>query len=103
MGTLTLPLALENIRDIFAICPCTMLVALQLPQLLSIYQQGNKNIIIRMRVCCKTPEVLTNIFDKTGTLTTGHSLVTAAVGLNNEPMDDNILRKVVPFRRGVRC
>ena len=76
-GVLSIPLLLQHITGIlFAICPCTIAIAHQLPNLLNLYQRGNKGIAIRNEnVCEQTDDIHTVVFDKTGTLTTGHSQV----------------------------
>ncbi|WP_026069622.1 HAD-IC family P-type ATPase [Legionella tunisiensis] len=83
LGVFTVPLVLKNITGIlFAVCPCTIAIAHQLPQLLSIYQRNNKNILLRNENL-NTEEIHTVVFDKTGTLTTGKSQVESYVGLND--------------------
>lgn len=84
LGLLTVPLVLQNVTGIlFAICPCTMAIAHQLPKLLSIYQRHNKGIILRDENLTEhTNEIHTIVFDKTGTLTTGNSQVHASQGIS---------------------
>ncbi len=84
LGILTVPLALQNIMGIlFAVCPCTMAIAHQLPNLLSHYQRNNQGIILRREHLVEpSEEVQTIVFDKTGTLTTGHSQVDLSEGIS---------------------
>lgn len=85
LGILTVPLLLQNVTGIlFAVCPCTMSIAQQLPNLLNIYQRGNNGIIIRdENLCKKTNKIHTIVFDKTGTLTTGNSQVESSTGISS--------------------
>lgn len=91
LGVFTVPLVLKNVIGIlFAVCPCTIAIAHQLPQLLSIYQRNNKNILLRNENMNSTQEMIhTVVFDKTGTLTTGRSKVESYVGL-----DDALWQKI---------
>lgn len=83
-GILTIPLALQNITGIlFAICPCTIAIAHQLPKLLSLYQRMNKGIILRNETFIdQSHNIHTVVFDKTGTLTTGNSEVDSHEGIS---------------------
>lgn len=85
LGVFTVPLVLKNVSGIlFALCPCTIAIAHQLPQLLSIYQRNNKNILLRNEnLSTNSEKIHTIVFDKTGTLTTGNSQVESCVGLND--------------------
>ena len=84
LGILTLPLLLQNVTGIlFAVCPCTIAIAHQLPLLLSMYQRSNKGIILRdENVIRQTNDIHTVVFDKTGTLTTGMSQVESSDGIS---------------------
>jgi Cu+-exporting ATPase len=84
LGIFTIPLLLQNITGIlFAVCPCTVAIAHQLPNLLNLYQRSNKGITIRDGVVCDQSEAIhTIVFDKTGTLTTGNSLVESSEGIS---------------------
>lgn len=84
LGILTFSLSLQNITGIlFAVCPCTMAIAHQLPNLLNLYQRSNQGITIRdENICRQNAEIHTVIFDKTGTLTTGNSQVESAEGIS---------------------
>lgn len=83
LGVFTVPLVLKNVIGIlFAVCPCTIAIAHQLPQLLSIYQRNNKNILLRNENNANQETIHTVVFDKTGTLTTGRSKVESYAGLD---------------------
>ncbi len=84
LGILTLPLLLQNLTGIlFAVCPCTMTIAHQLPNLLSSYQRSKKGIILRDEsLLWSTHPIHTVVFDKTGTLTTGQSQVAGCEGIS---------------------
>lgn len=77
VGSLTLPMLLENITGIlFAVCPCTIAIAKQLPRLLSLFQRSKHGITLQDEALLEQrPPAHTFIFDKTGTLTNGHSNV----------------------------
>ena len=83
-GLFSISLLLQNITGIlFAICPCTMAIAHQLPSLLSIYRRGNKGIILSdENLSRQSDEIHTVVFDKTGTLTTGNSQVESSEGIS---------------------
>ena len=84
LGTLTLPLLLQNVTGIlFSICPCTWVIAHKLPGLLSIYHRSLKHIALRDDALIRdiTP-IHTVVFDKTGTLTTGMSEVHSSRGVS---------------------
>ena len=85
LGILTVPLLLQNITGIlFAVCPCTLAIAHQLPKLLSMYQRSNKGIILRdENLSRQFDEIHTVVFDKTGTLTTGNSQVESSEGISS--------------------
>jgi len=85
LGALTFPLLLQNITGIlFAVCPCTIAIGHQLPNLLSIYQRSNKGIILRNEnLMGKSDPIHTVVFDKTGTLTTGNSQVDSYEGISD--------------------
>lgn len=85
LGTLSFSLALQNITGIlFAVCPCTIAIAHQLPNLLSLYQRGKKGIVLRSEhLCGQFDEIHTVVFDKTGTLTTGNSAVVSSHGISD--------------------
>lgn len=84
LGILTIPLLLQNVTGIlFAICPCTMVLAHELPKLLSHYQRHKQGIVLRdaqLTEC--SDEIHTVVFDKTGTLTTGSSQVESFEGIS---------------------
>ncbi len=82
LGIVTIPLILQNVMGIvLAICPCTIAIAHQLPNLLSLYHCGNKGIQLRdERLTRRLDKIHTVVFDKTGTLTTGHSKVESYSG-----------------------
>ncbi len=88
LGIFTVPLLLQNVIGIlFAVCPCTVAIAHQLPNLLSIYHRGNKGITLRdENLAQQTNEIHTVVFDKTGTLTTGNSEVES---FEDFPEDNN--------------
>ncbi len=85
LGILTVPLLLQNVTGIlFAVCPCTMAIAHQLPSLLNMYQRHNKGIMIRdEHLCAHSEDIHTVVFDKTGTLTTGNSEVESSEGISS--------------------
>ena len=85
LGTLSVSLALQNITGIlFAVCPCTIAIAHQLPNLLSLYQRAKKGIVLRNeQLCGHFDEIHTVVFDKTGTLTTGNSTVVSSEGISD--------------------
>lgn len=85
LGVLTTPLLLQNVIGIlFAVCPCTIAIAHQLPNLLSIYHRANKGITLRdENLIQQSNEIHTVVFDKTGTLTTGNSQVESAEGISS--------------------
>lgn len=85
LGIFTIPLLLQNVTGIlFAVCPCTVAIAHQLPNLLNIYQRSNKGIRIRDEdLCNKSEDIHTIVFDKTGTLTTGNSEVESFEGISS--------------------
>lgn len=84
LGVSTFSLFLQNVTGIlFAICPCTIVIAHQLPHILSRYQQGVNGIIVRdENLCDLTTESHTIVFDKTGTLTTGMSEIDSFSGIS---------------------
>lgn len=86
LGILTIPLLLQNITGIlFAICPCTLALAHQLPVLLSHYQRGEKGIKLRNDdLCERMDKIHTIIVDKTGTLSTGECQIESIDGLSPE-------------------
>ena len=77
LGMFTVPLMLQNITGIlFAICPCTIAIAHQLPKLWSMSSLQDKGIILRDEALLgRFDDIQTIVFDKTGTLTTGNSRV----------------------------
>ncbi|AWN72596.1 TPA: HAD-IC family P-type ATPase [Legionella anisa] len=78
LGIATIPLVMQNIIGIlFSVCPCTIAIAHQLPQLISIHHRNNKGIQLRddSLIAPQSDEIHTVVFDKTGTLTTGNSIV----------------------------
>ncbi|MCE0722369.1 HAD-IC family P-type ATPase [Legionella resiliens] len=78
LGIATIPLVIQNIIGIlFSVCPCTIAIAHQLPQLISIHHRNNKGIQLRddSLISPQSDEIHTVVFDKTGTLTTGNSIV----------------------------
>lgn len=79
-GIFSTSLLLQNIIGIlFAVCPCTIAIAHELPNLLSTYHRSNKGITLRdANLIQQTTEIHTVVFDKTGTLTTGNSQVESA-------------------------
>lgn len=76
-GIFSFSLLLENaIGILFAVCPCTIAIAHQLPILLSSYQRNKKGILLRDENLLQySNKITTVVFDKTGTLTTGNSEV----------------------------
>ena len=84
LNIFTLPLVLQNITGIlFAICPCTIAIAHQLPKLLGIHRRNNKGILLRdENLTEQSQDVHTLVFDKTGTLTTGNSRVDSSEGIS---------------------
>ncbi|MGC1182137.1 HAD-IC family P-type ATPase [Legionella sp.] len=85
LGILTFSLSLQNITGIlFVICPCTIALAHELPNLISIYHRSTKGIMIRDKnLCSRFNELDTIVFDKTGTLTTGNSQVDSSIGISS--------------------
>jgi|GEM_PF-1988384 len=85
LGILTIPLLLQNITGIlFAICPCTLGIAHELPNLLnSYYHQKNGIRLNAEHLNSNTTEIHTVVFDKTGTLTTGNSAVDSHEGISD--------------------
>ena len=83
-GTFTFSVLLQNMTGIlFAVCPCTMVMAHELPNLLSLYHRSRKGILLRNETLLgATDDIQTIVFDKTGTLTTGHSEVESAHGIS---------------------
>ncbi|MBA2655878.1 MAG: HAD-IC family P-type ATPase [Tatlockia sp.] len=77
LGSFTLPLLMQLLMGIlFAICPCTIAIAEQLPRLLSMFHRHNKGIQLRDEsLTLDNNNIHTLVFDKTGTLTTGNSTV----------------------------
>lgn len=78
LGIATIPLVIQNIIGIlFSVCPCTIAIAHQLPQLISIHHRNHKGIQLRddSLITPQSDEIHTVVFDKTGTLTTGNSIV----------------------------
>ncbi len=78
LGIATIPLVIQNIIGIlFSVCPCTIAIAHQLPQLISIHHRNNKGIQLRddSLITPQSDTIHTVVFDKTGTLTTGNSIV----------------------------
>ena len=84
-GTFTVSVLLQNVVGIlFAVCPCTMAIAHELPLLLSIYQRSNKGILLRNETLAgASDDIHTIVFDKTGTLTTGNSEVDSCEGISS--------------------
>lgn len=78
LGVATIPLVMQNIIGIlFSVCPCTIAIAHQLPELISLHHRSSKGIQLRddRFIAPSSNEIHTLVFDKTGTLTTGNSLV----------------------------
>lgn len=78
LGIATIPLLMQNIIGIlFSVCPCTIAIAHQLPQLISLHHRSSKGIQLRddSLITPQSDEIHTVVFDKTGTLTTGNSIV----------------------------
>lgn len=77
LGIATVPLLMQNIIGIlFSVCPCTIAIAYQLPQLISLNHRSNKGIQLRDdNLIGSFDDIHTVVFDKTGTLTTGNSVV----------------------------
>lgn len=75
LGLLTFSLAFQNITGIlFAVCPCTIGIAQQLPEVLSRYYLNTQGIkLINEEI--QNKKIHTLVCDKTGTLTTGNSVV----------------------------
>lgn len=89
LGLFTIPLLLQNMMGIlFSVCPCTIAIAHEMPQLFSIYRRSQKGILSRdADVGRQTNDMHTLIFDKTGTLTTGVSQVESFDGLSIETFE----------------
>ncbi len=85
LGIFTIPLVLQNVTGIlFAICPCTIAIAHELPKLLSVYRRHHQGILIRDdNFTDQSNDIHTVIFDKTGTLTTGNSQVDSSEGVSS--------------------
>ena len=85
LGILTLPLLLQNVMGIlFAVCPCTIAIAHQLPHLVSVFHRGNRGIHLRdEELYTHSHNIHTVVFDKTGTLTTGQSTIAHFEGITN--------------------
>ncbi|KTC66500.1 Lead, cadmium, zinc and mercury transporting ATPase (plasmid) [Legionella adelaidensis] len=83
-GALTASLILKNLTGIlFAICPCTIAIAHQLPRILALHYRNHKDIILRNEsLLDEEREFHTFVFDKTGTLTTGKSKVDQMYGIS---------------------
>lgn len=77
LGLFSISLLINNLTGIlFSVCTCTLVMAHELPKLLSNYQRYNKGIFIRDKnLLEQTNPIHTFVFDKTGTLTTGNSQV----------------------------
>lgn len=78
LGIATLPLLMQNIIGIlFSVCPCTVAIAHQLPQLISMHHRSRQGIQLRDEglIMPQSNSMHTVVFDKTGTLTTGNSIV----------------------------
>ncbi len=81
LGMFSVPLLLQSITCIlFVICPCTIAIAHELPNLLSRYRLQEKHQIILQHdgLLERFDDIQTIVFDKTGTLTTGLSEVGAS-------------------------
>ena len=85
LGLFAIPLILQNVTGIlFAICPCTMAIAHELPKLLSVYQRHKQGILMRNEsLTGNDHKIHTIVFDKTGTLTTGMSAVDSSEGISS--------------------
>ncbi|HBI22183.1 MAG TPA: cation-transporting P-type ATPase [Legionella sp.] len=83
-ATFTMSVVLQNVTGIlFAICPCTMAIAHELPHLLSIHHRSSKGILLRDDgLVGPSDDIHTIVFDKTGTLTTGNSEVDSFEGIS---------------------
>lgn len=83
-GIVSTSLLLQNIIGVlFAVCPCTIAIAQELPNLLSTYHRSNKGITLRdANLIQQSHEIHTVVFDKTGTLTTGNSQVESAENIS---------------------
>ncbi|CDZ77689.1 Silver exporting P-type ATPase [Legionella massiliensis] len=77
LGILTIPLVMQNLMGIlFSVCPCTIAIAHQLPNLIGIYQRTKQGIQLRDdNITGRTDKINTVVFDKTGTLTNGNSSI----------------------------
>jgi Cu+-exporting ATPase len=78
LGVATIPLVIQNIIGIlFAVCPCTIAIAHQLPRLISLHHRSRRGIQLRDDglIAPQSEIIHTIVFDKTGTLTTGNSIV----------------------------
>ncbi len=84
-GVFVWPLVMQNlIGIIFTICPCTQLLAHQLPTLLGARQLTKKGIGLRgLEVTEQGKKIHTIVFDKTGTLTTGESRVVSKENISD--------------------
>lgn len=76
---------------LFSICPCTMAIAQELPQLISLYRRDQKGVHLRDRTLnIPREEVHTIVFDKTGTLTTNNSVVISSTISSEDPLWEKI-------------
>lgn len=84
LGLLTVPLILQNIMGVlFAVCPCTIAIAHELPSLLSLFHRNQQGVTLRNKSLVNPSDKMhTIVFDKTGTLTTGLSQVDSFWGLS---------------------
>ncbi|HHT0592541.1 TPA: HAD-IC family P-type ATPase [Legionella anisa] len=103
LGIATIPLVIQNIIGIlFSVCPCTIAIAHQLPQLISIHHRSNKGIQLRddSLIAPQSDEIHTVVFDKTGTLTTGNSIVESSTIPTNSPLWQRIYLLEKAYGRG---
>lgn len=78
LSVATFPLIAQNLMGIlFSICPCTLVIAHQLPNLIRMHQCNKKGIYLRdeQLIGGQVQDIHTVVFDKTGTLTTGNCVV----------------------------
>ena len=92
-GIVSVSLLLQNIIGVlFAVCPCTIAIAHQLPDLISMYHRSKKSITLRDEALIReSQEIHTVVFDKTGTLTTGNSQVDSE---SAESISDDVWQRI---------
>lgn len=93
LATLSISLFLQNMIGIlFVICPCTMVIAHQLPKILTRYQRSRSGIILcNEDLLENAADIHTIVIDKTGTITTGKSEVESFIGIQDSLWDQIFL------------